>query len=190
MGIMDKVFLKVIKALYIFKTSGNRWHTVFLHTLRGMGFISTFFDPNVWIKGREGGYDYIVTHTDDFLSVTIDPTSIFEELKETYIIKIFGAPEVHLGCDYTEVNVGNTTQWVMGYLAYTTKAFWKVCAFYKVTNLRKDRLPSCPGEHPYILLGDNNTFPLYSGVLQITKYLYQPPISLGASEKRFKEVTV
>ena len=120
----------------------------FFAYLEGHGFYINFFDPNVWIKGREGGYDYIFTHTDDVLSVAIDPTSIFEELKETYIIKIFGAPEVHLGCDYTEVNVGATTQWVMGYLAYTTKAFWKVCAFYKVTNLRKDKFLTSPGYHP------------------------------------------
>ena len=47
--------LEVIKALYGLATSGNRWNAHLLNTLRKMGFKPTFFDPDVWIRGREGG---------------------------------------------------------------------------------------------------------------------------------------
>ena len=36
----------------------------------------------------EGGYGYIVTHTNDVLVAAVNPTSIFNKLKETYIFKI------------------------------------------------------------------------------------------------------
>ena len=79
-----------------------------------MVFKPTRFDPDVCIKGREGGYGYIGTHTDDVLVLTVDTNSITDQLKETYTIKGFGAPKVHLGWDYMKVKVGGTTQLVKG----------------------------------------------------------------------------
>ena len=52
--------LEVIKALYVLPTYRNKWHVLLSHTLREMGFNPTCFDLDVWIRGREGGYDYIV----------------------------------------------------------------------------------------------------------------------------------
>ena len=49
-GIMaEGTFLKLVNALYGFTTSGNMWHAYLLHTLRGMYFKTTRFDPDVWI---------------------------------------------------------------------------------------------------------------------------------------------
>ena len=93
--------LEGIKALYVFPTSGNTRHTNLLHTLRGMNLNLTSFDPNFWIKGREGGYNYIGAPNDDLLVISKDPPYIFEKMKEIYMIKVFGAPKVHLGCGYT-----------------------------------------------------------------------------------------
>ena len=64
-----------------------------------MSFKPTRFDPDVCIRGREGGYDYIGTHTNDVLVVAVYPTSIFNKLKNTYKINYFGSPKVRLGCD-------------------------------------------------------------------------------------------
>ena len=97
-GIMaEKNLLEVIKALHGLPTSGNMWNAHLSHTLREMGFKPTRFDPDVWIRGGEGSYDYIGTLTDDVLVVAVDPTSIFKKLKETYTIKAFSPPVVHLG---------------------------------------------------------------------------------------------
>ena len=73
--------LEVIKALYGLFTSRNRWHAQLSHTLMERGFKPTHFEPDVWIRGREGGYDYIRTHTNDVLVVTSNPTSIFDKFK-------------------------------------------------------------------------------------------------------------
>ena len=76
-GIMAKgTSLEVIKAIYGLPTSGNRWHAHLFHTLREIGFRKTRFDPDVWIRGCKGGYDYIGTHTDDVLVVAVKLTSI------------------------------------------------------------------------------------------------------------------
>ena len=61
-------------------------------TLRDMSFKPNRFDPDVWIRGREGGYDYIGTHTDDILVVAKHPARVFEKLQKVYAIKKFGPP--------------------------------------------------------------------------------------------------
>ena len=80
--IPEEVLLEVVKALYGLPTSGNRWHAHLSHTLREMGLKPTHFDPDIWIRGHEGGYNYIVTHVDDVIVVAVYPTSIFEKLKK------------------------------------------------------------------------------------------------------------
>ena len=98
-----------------------------------MVYKPTRFDPYVWIRGSEVGYNYIGTHTNDVLVVAVDPTSTFKELKETYTVKAFGPSKVHLGCDYALVNKGTTTWWVMGSTTYITEFLRKVCALLKVS---------------------------------------------------------
>ena len=93
-----------------------------------MGFKPTLLDPDVWIKGYVGADDYIGTYSDDVLVVAVDPTSIIEKLKETYTIKDFGPPKFNLGCDYSQVNKGDITWWVMGSTTYITECLRKVCA--------------------------------------------------------------
>ena len=66
--------LELIKALYGLPTSGNMCHAHLLHTLGEISFKPIRFDPDVCIRGHEGGYDYIGSHTDDVLVVAVDPT--------------------------------------------------------------------------------------------------------------------
>ena len=97
-----------------------------------MGFKLTRFDPNLWIRGREEGYD-----TDDVLVIDVVPNSIFEKLKDAYTIKPPPPPKVYIGCDYAQVNNSATTRWVMGSTTYITECLRKVCDILKVTTLRK-----------------------------------------------------
>ena len=113
-----------------------------------MGFSLTCFDPDVWIRGRKGGYKYIRKNTNDVFIVSVNPTYIFKILKETYTIKTFGPSKVHLGSDYSQAKKGTTTQLVMSRSTYTDEALRKICALLKVVTLRKDKLTSSPGDHP------------------------------------------
>ena len=94
--------------------------------LEKLGFKQTCFDPDVWIRGHQVGYDYIGTHTDDVLVVAVDTTSIFENLKETYTIKLFGLPVVHLGCKFAQVKKGCVNLWIMGSTTYITECLRKL----------------------------------------------------------------
>ena len=139
---------EVIKALYGLPTSYNRLHAHLQHTLREMGFKPTHFDPDVYIRGREGGNEYIGTHTDEILVVAVDPTSIFGKLKETYTRKAFRPTKVHLGYNYAQDKQGDTTWSVMGSTTYITEFHRNACALLKVATLRKDKLTCIPGDHP------------------------------------------
>ena len=100
-GIMtERNLLGVVRELYGLPTSGNRGHAHLSHNLRAMIFKPTRSEPDLWIMGREGGYDYIGKHTNYVLIIAANPMSIFNKLKETNIMKDFGPPKVHLGCDY------------------------------------------------------------------------------------------
>ena len=120
--------LKVIKALYGLLTTVNMWHAHLLHTLRAMVFRPTRVDPYVWIRGIKGGYNYIGTHTNDVLVASVNPTSIFNNLKETYTINTFVPPKFHLDCNYSQVWKGYTTRWVVSRSTYTTGYLMKFCA--------------------------------------------------------------
>ena len=141
-----------------------------------MGFKSTRFDPDVWIRGREDGYDYIGTRTDDVIVVALDPTSIFEKLKETYTIKKFGPPTVHLGCDYKRVPKGSKNKWVMGSYTYIKECLSKVCALLKFTSVRNEKLPCSPSDHPELdssPLLDENQHRLYQQLVGMAEWAVQ-----------------
>ena len=106
--IYEEGLLEVAKALYGLPTSGNRWHVHIFHTLRAIRFNPTRFDPDVWIRGGEGGCDYIGAHIDNDIVVAVKPTYIFNKLKDTYKIKAFVPPKVHIGCDYLKFKKGTT----------------------------------------------------------------------------------
>ena len=63
------------------------------------------------------------------------------------MIKEFGATKIHLGCEYTQVNVGATTCWIIGYSTHTSKALKKVCTILKITNPQTDKLTNITGDH-------------------------------------------
>ena len=123
-----------------------------------MGYNPTNFDTNIWIKKREGGYEYVSTHTNDILSLALDPYMLFEKLKYAYIIKKYVAPEVYIGCDYMQVKVVDTNILVMCYSTYTLEAFPKLQALLGFSSLRKENITIHPGDHPELnyspLLGE------------------------------------
>ena len=79
---------------------------------------------------------------------TVDHTSFFEKLKETYTIKSFGTHVFHIGYNYVCVNKGDVTHWVMVSTTYIKEFLSKVCALLKVDTLWKEKLTCSPSEHP------------------------------------------
>ena len=57
--------LVIEKALYGLRTSGARFHAKFADTLRQLGFVPTYADPDVWIRDAGNCYEYVVVYVDD-----------------------------------------------------------------------------------------------------------------------------
>ena len=139
-----------------------------------MNFKPTHFDADVWIRGSKRCYNYIGTHTNEVLVVDVNPTSIFNKFKETYTIKDFGLPNVHIGCDCSQVKKGDTNKWVMGYSTYAVKALRKVCVLLNIVNLQKEKWPSSPSDHTRLdsspLLGEEQ-YRLYQKLVGISYWM-------------------
>ena len=113
------------QALYGLQSSGNRWHAHLADTLRSIGFKSTRFDPDVWMRPNGDHYDYLGTHTDDLLVVSKDPMKIMDSIQKTYTVSKIEEPRYHLGCDYRK-NADGT--WDIGTKTYVEEALKRVKA--------------------------------------------------------------
>ena len=89
------------RALYGLSASGADWYQHFLTTLRHIGFTSTKFDIDVWIKLSKSGdhYEYICTYVDDFMIASRAPEDVMELIKKECNIKGEGPPDYYLGND-------------------------------------------------------------------------------------------
>jgi hypothetical protein len=136
----------VRKGLYGLKTSGNRWHAHFANTLHSMGFTPTRFDPDVWLRKRDGGdgYDYISTYVDDFLITAKDPWPYMRQLQEVYKIKDPDAPSTYLGALYTGDPSGS---WTINCRNYIKAALIQVQQMIGC-DIREERTPCATGDHP------------------------------------------
>ena len=57
-----------------------------------MGFKPSKGDQNVWYRRSAGLYDYIGTHTDDFMVASKNTYAIMNTIRKTYTIKKTGQP--------------------------------------------------------------------------------------------------
>jgi len=94
--------LLIVKALYGLRTSGLCWHECFADTLWVMGFTPSRADPDVWMRAKNGIYEYIAVYVDDLCIAAHNPKAIVDELiqKHGYKLKGAGPLEFHLGCDF------------------------------------------------------------------------------------------
>ena len=71
----DGSFARIVRALYGLPTSGRAWHLHLAETLRGMRFMPTRYDPDVYMRLAEDekSYDYLGCHTDEITIVAKDP---------------------------------------------------------------------------------------------------------------------
>ena len=90
------------KALYGLRTSSRAYRETFAKFLRHLGFVSTRYDRDVWMRLREegNGYDYLCTHVDDFKVVAKDPQRWVDAIGRSFQLKCAGAPDYYLGMDY------------------------------------------------------------------------------------------
>jgi hypothetical protein len=142
-GDREGCIILIKKALYGLKSSAERWWRHFADSLRALGFKSTRFDRDVWIKDMGDTYAYVCTHVDDFKIVAKDPQSIMLKLQEKYLIKDVHPPRYYLGNDYVRREDGTTA---IGSTTYVKEVLRRLEQEYGT--LGKDRTPAKPKDHP------------------------------------------
>ena len=132
----------IVRALYGLTTSAERWRTLFADFLRSLGFVSTRYDRDVWMRLREDktGYDYICTHVDDFKIIARDPNKWMEMIKQTFLVKQAGPPDYYLGNNYRYED--NENIWTVGTVTYLNEAVRKVEEIFGTLRMYKTPLPA------------------------------------------------
>ena len=57
-------------------------------------------DHDLWMRDKGHHWKYIVTYVDNLLVFNKRPMEILDNIRETYDLKGFGAPEYYLRIDY------------------------------------------------------------------------------------------
>jgi Reverse transcriptase (RNA-dependent DNA polymerase) len=101
-GDLEGHILVIHKALYGLRSSGARWHDKFADCLRDQGFEQCKAEPDIWLRERDGAYDYIAVYVDDLAIAMKDPQEFISVLETKYKFKLKGTGpiEVHLGMTF------------------------------------------------------------------------------------------
>jgi hypothetical protein len=94
--------LIIYKALYGLRSSGARWHDRFSDCLRAEGFQACKAEPDIWMRPKNGVYEYIGVYVDDLAMAMADPQAFVDvlEKKHGFRLKGTGVISFHLGCDF------------------------------------------------------------------------------------------
>jgi hypothetical protein len=93
----------IVRAMYGLKFSGATWHAKLSETLRGMDFIPSYADPDVWMqpatKDNNFQYiEYILIYVNDILVISAAPLPIMKTIQKAYRLKEEPcAPKTYLG---------------------------------------------------------------------------------------------
>ena len=98
---LENHLLIINKALYGLWSSGLRWHEKLADILRGMGFVPSKGENDIWMQRNGEVYEYIACYV-DLCIVAKDPKEITDLLLNKYGYKLKGTGPIsyHLGCDY------------------------------------------------------------------------------------------
>jgi hypothetical protein len=144
-GELEGSIVIILKALYGLRSSSERWHAHFADTLRSLKFQPTRYDKDVWLRLSENElhYEYVCTHSDDFMIVSKKPEMVMEALEKVYTIKSKGPPDYYLGNDYKKDSRG---RWAIGCKRYLKEALARVETMFGV--LTKKYVPLPAKDHP------------------------------------------
>ena len=121
----------IVWALYGLKSSGQAWRTHFAQTLEGMGFKSSFADPDVWYKAsvKPNGEEfckYLLVYVDDIFCIDTDPKRYMSQIEKSFKIKegSIGPPTVYLGanCQKDASHIEGIDCWWMSAEQYCKEA--------------------------------------------------------------------
>jgi hypothetical protein len=95
--------LVIYKALYGLRSSGREFGDLLASCLKELGFTPSLAEPEIFMRERDGLYEYVATYVDDLCLVMKDPKAFLQLLQsKPYLFKLKGSGpmEFHLGCGF------------------------------------------------------------------------------------------
>ena len=178
----------VVRALYGLKLSAAMWHQKLADSLRGMGFVPSKADYDLWLRAREDHYEYIAVIVDDLLVFSKEPHLIIESLKEVsgYELKGVGVPEYYSGADVRYNSNEKSWEWMSR--TYISNVCSKIEKCFD-TQLRNYGSPLDPNDHPEL----DETDPLMGDMVQKYQMLVgsaQWAVTLGRFDVQYATNTL
>ena len=96
--------LIVAGSWYGHRTAAAAFHEHLAANLRKLGFTPSRMDHDLWMRKRDGQYEYLASYVDDIIVVSHDPPTVMEQIKDTYILKGVGQPDYYLGGDVINIS--------------------------------------------------------------------------------------
>jgi hypothetical protein len=92
----------IYKALYGLCSSGACWHDRFSDCLHAEGFFPCKAEPDIWMRPKNGVYEYIAVYINDLAIDVADPQKFVDvlEKKNKFMLKGTRTIAFHLGCDF------------------------------------------------------------------------------------------
>lgn len=191
-GKLEGKFLIIDKAQYGLKTSAARWHEVCSEVLLKIGFKPSKADADLWMRSKNGEYEYIAVYVDDLIIASREPMVIIEEVKKVgnFKLKGVGEPEYYLGGDIErkkrDDGLGYTSK--LSARTYIKNVCEKIEKLFQIT-LKNYHSPLEGGYHPE--LDDSN----YLGDDEVSKYRMLVgsmswAVTLGRFDVMFASITM
>ena len=146
-GELEGHTLIVVKALYGLKVSSKTWAQRAYDVFDEMGFKPSRAEPDIWMREKDGLYEYICVYVDDLAIVSKDPQAIIDQLEgEPFNFKLKGTGPVsyHLGCDFFRDDEGVMCFQPKKYIEKMLENYERI--FGKMP--RKYHSPLEKGDHP------------------------------------------
>jgi hypothetical protein len=113
-----------------------------------LGFNQTRAEAEIWMREKDGLYEYIAVYVDVLLIASKDPESITKALSEKHMFKLKGVGPLtyHLGCDYFRDSDGTLCYGPRKYIAKLVDQFENMYG----CKPREYTSPLEKGDHPEI----------------------------------------
>jgi hypothetical protein len=92
----------IYKALYGLHSSGACWHDHFSDCLRAEGSFPCKAEPDIWMRPKNGVYEYIAVYVDDLAIAMANLQKFVDVLEKKHKFKLKGTGTIafHLGCNF------------------------------------------------------------------------------------------
>ena len=159
-GELEGHILLIFKALYGLRSSGKMWHQRCATCLRRMGFFPCKAEPDIWMRPKDGVYEYIAVYVDDLAIAAFDPKGIADELIQVHKFKLKGTGPIsyHLGMEFYRDKNGVLCISARRYVEKMIETYKQM--FGRMPPTRNCMSPLPDGDHPELdasdfLEGDN-----------------------------------